>query len=583
MSSTHRQTAPGQPIPAPEDFPVSWDDPDDAKLTWGLDNHATEPLTPLNRSVATAILRGFNTAFGQFGLPIQLRARFINGYGYEAVVPSAAPPEAVIKTLGAVNRVAPPVVKLLMGRMAARMAKQQLDRLNPILARLDTYWQDELLPEIKQHLAYFETCDLRGLSQEQLRAHFGEGLKRAERVTELHARATFSAMMAVGLFEELYCEVFEGATSLDAMRLLQGFDNQTLVGDRALWQLSRAALTMPGVHKALAECAVAEVIPALEQSGEGRRFLADLRAYLNQYGQRFLELAEPSWIEEPTPVIEILKAYMTRPDTRPEAEKAWLAAEREKAIAEARSRLAGYPQPVVARFETLLTAAQTGTGIKEDSHWSFLPLFYQIRRLALEFGRRLAEAGTLETVDDVFYLTSDELLDRDSGVIPSVQERVKERRTELERFRHMTPPPMLGTMPLFVPEDSGPFSQVMKKGDLAVRPGNGGDAQGLQGSPGSAGVVRGIARVVHSLAEAGKLQSGDVLVTKMTMPPWTPLFATVVAVVTDTGGVLSHAAVVAREYRIPAVVGTGRGTKTFHDGQLLEVDGTAGVVRVMDN
>ncbi|HEV8712040.1 MAG TPA: PEP-utilizing enzyme [Candidatus Binatia bacterium] len=583
MSSTHRQTAPGQPIPAPEDFPVSWENPDDTKLTWGLDNHATEPMPPLSGSVATAILQGFNTAFGQLGVPIHLRYLFINGYPYATVVPSAAPPEAVMKTIGAVNRVAPGLIKLLMGRMTAGMAKQQLDRLNPILGRLDTYWQDELLPEIKQHLAYFKSCDLRGLSQEQLRAHFGASLKRAERVTELHASATFPSMIAVGLFDELYCEVFEGATSLDAMRLLQGFDNQTLVGDRALWQLSRAALTMPGVRQTLADCAATDIVPALEGSGEGRRFLADLRAYLNQYGQRSIEIAEPSWIEDPTPVIEILKAYMTRPDTRPEAEQAWLVAEREKAVAEARSRLAGYPQPVVARFETLLKAAQSGTGIKEDSHWSILPLFYQIRRLALEFGRRLAEAGTLETVDDVFYLTSDELLDGDSGVIPPVPERVKERRAELERFRHMTPPPMLGTMPHFVPDDSGPFSQLRKKGDLAIWSGNGSDAQGLQGTPGSAGMVRGIARVVHSLAEAGKLQPGDVLVTKMTMPPWTPLFATAVAVVTDTGGVLSHAAIVAREYHIPAVVGTGRATKTFHDGQLLEVDGTAGVVRVLDN
>jgi rifampicin phosphotransferase len=581
-SSTYIPTA-GQPIPTPADFPVSWDDPEDAKLAWSLDNHQTEPMAPLSFSVAAAVLRGFNSGFLQLGMPIHLRYLLINGYPYGAVVPSAALPEAVIKTIGAVNRVAPAIVKLLTGRMAAGMEKQQLDKLNPILARLDTYWQDELLPEIRQHLAYLESCDLRGLSQGQLRAYFAEGFKRAERVIELHARATFPAMIAVGLFEELYRELFEGATPLDAMRLLQGFDNQTLAGDRALWQLSRAALTMPSVRQTLAECAAADVIPALEQSGEGRHFLADLHAYVNQYGQRSIEIAEPSWVEDPTPAIECLKSYTTLTEARPEAEQAWLAAEREKAIAEARARLAGYPQPVIRRFETLLEAAQSGTGIKEDSHWSVLPLFYQIRRLALEFGRRLAEAGTLETVDDVFYLTSDELLDGDSSVIPSVQERIKERKAEMERFRHMTPPPMLGTMPLFVPDDSGPFSQLMKKGDMAIWSGNGGDAQGLHGSPGSAGVVRGMARVIHSLAEAGKLQPGDVLVTKMTLPPWTPLFATAVGVVTDTGGVLSHAAIVAREYRIPAVVGTGHATKTFHDGQLLEVDGTAGVVRVLDN
>src|SRR3990172_2459670 len=103
----------------------------------------------------------------------------------------------------------------------------------------------------------------------------------------------------------------------------------------------------------------------------------------------------------------------------------------------------------------------------------------------------------------------------------------------------------------------------------------------VKGWAGSAGVARGTARVIRSLAEAGKLQPGDVLVAEFTVPPLTPLFATASAVVTDTGGGLSHSAVVAREDRIPAAGGTGRATTTFKDGQLLEVDGNAGTVRVV--
>jgi pyruvate,water dikinase len=87
-------------------------------------------------------------------------------------------------------------------------------------------------------------------------------------------------------------------------------------------------------------------------------------------------------------------------------------------------------------------------------------------------------------------------------------------------------------------------------------------------------------QVVRSLAEANKLQPGDILVTETTAPPWTPLFGTAAAVVTDAGGILSHCAVVAREYGIPAVVGTGLATATLRDGQLVEVDGDAGVVHI---
>jgi pyruvate,water dikinase len=106
-------------------------------------------------------------------------------------------------------------------------------------------------------------------------------------------------------------------------------------------------------------------------------------------------------------------------------------------------------------------------------------------------------------------------------------------------------------------------------------------ADEIHGSAGSAGTVRGTARIIGSIAEAGRLQPGDILVAETTAPPWTPLFATVAAVVTDTGGVLSHCAVVAREYGIPAVVGTQIATVAIRDGDTIEVDGDAGIVRIV--
>jgi rifampicin phosphotransferase len=103
----------------------------------------------------------------------------------------------------------------------------------------------------------------------------------------------------------------------------------------------------------------------------------------------------------------------------------------------------------------------------------------------------------------------------------------------------------------------------------------------VTGYAGSPGIARGPARVIRSLVDAARLQPGEILVTETTAPPWTPMFATAAAVVTDTGGVLSHCAVVAREYRIPAVVGTGVATSKIADGQIVEVDGDAGIVRLV--
>ena len=128
------------------------------------------------------------------------------------------------------------------------------------------------------------------------------------------------------------------------------------------------------------------------------------------------------------------------------------------------------------------------------------------------------------------------------------------------------------------PED--PFSRAMGK-FFGMPPAPAENPDELAGSPGSAGTVRGPARIVRSIAEADRIQPGDVLVAETTAPPWTPLFATVAAVVTDTGGALSHCAVVAREYGIPAVVGVGIATQAIADGQMVEVDGNAGIVRLV--
>jgi pyruvate,water dikinase len=160
---------------------------------------------------------------------------------------------------------------------------------------------------------------------------------------------------------------------------------------------------------------------------------------------------------------------------------------------------------------------------------------------------------------------------------------VQERQAEIDRFRALTPPPFIGAVPLIAPPDE-PFGRSLSKvfggppmpvNGQPVEPGL------VRGNAASPGVARGRARIIRSLAEADQLRPGEVLVAESTLPPWTPLFATACAVVTEVGGVLSHAAVVAREYRIPAVVGARAATATIANGQMIEVDGSAGVVRVL--
>jgi hypothetical protein len=164
--STSRTTATptaGQPSATPPDFPISWDDPRDAKLTWMTIPQYKTPIPQLIYAVVRTFLVGGNAGFEQAGLPFQVRVERLNTCPYLGMVPKAAPPEAVMKAMGLFSRAAPGVFKAVMRQMGAGMSKQQEAALDPLIARFDAYWNDEVLPEIKQHIAYCEPPRHRGL------------------------------------------------------------------------------------------------------------------------------------------------------------------------------------------------------------------------------------------------------------------------------------------------------------------------------------------------------------------------------------------------------------------------------------
>jgi pyruvate,water dikinase len=507
---------------------------------------------------------GFNASWAAYELPIKSWYRRINTYVYygESVPESAAPEH-----------------------LDAQYQRAQ-QKLSAAVARLGDLWEKDLLPEIKEHLTFWEEFDLSGAALPALRAHLDESLIRYARLWALHFVMIWPTFVAMSSFDDLYHDLFGDEDAAGAYRLLQGFDNKVLETDRALWRLSRDVLALPAVQAIFAGEAPADVVPALTQLPEGQAFLTHLQAFLAEYGQRgvdsnLFELASPHWwIEDPTPVITHLQDYMARPDHDPAAERA---ATRERLVAERRGRLQGYPQPVVVEFERLLRAAQQATVLSEEHYyWLDGPGMYQLRRVLVEWGRRLATAGVIEHPDDVFFLTVDELRET-ARLLPAGDRRrlVAARQAEMAYFRTIEPPPTLGAPPSSGPPDT-PLHRAMGK-FFGPPPQPTPERDVLCGAAGSPGVVRGPARVLRSLAEAGKLRPGDVLVTTMTQPPWTPLFATAAALVTDVGGVLCHGAVVAREYGIPAVVGTGDATARIQDGQMLEVDGTSGVVHILSS
>ncbi|RPI00573.1 MAG: hypothetical protein EHM71_17230, partial [Zetaproteobacteria bacterium] len=517
-------------------------------------------VLPLERTFWGLVYEGFNRAAEAYELPGRLRTLSVNTYLYMAMTPVVLPEG--------------------MEAQAERAER----RIDEAMARLREAWTGDWLPEIRAHLDGWAAFDLRGASMPDLLSHLEETLGRVLRLWELHFRIVLPSYLAMSQFDDLYRDLFGADEAFGSYRLLQGFDNLTLEAGRALWELSRQALASAGVRQIVEEHAAEDVMAALDGTLAGKAFQEEVRAYLRQYGQRSDRwgLRCPSWIEDPIPAIRTLKEYMASPRPDPRTDQAALAAERDRAVADARERLANYPRPIVERFEFLLAAAQQGVVLSEDhGFWIDFASTYRVRQVVLEFGRRLAEAGALDRPADVLYLTLDELRSAAATSSPvDCRAVVAPRQREVERFGAVTPPPALGADGSPPPDD--PMGRFFAKfwGGPAPTPDR---PDLLKGNAGSPGTVRGPAKVVRSLHEAGKLRQGDILIAETTAPAWTPLFATAAAIVTDTGGILSHCAVVAREYRIPAVVGTDVATATIRDGQNVEVDGDAGIVRILPN
>jgi pyruvate,water dikinase len=178
--------------------------------------------------------------------------------------------------------------------------------------------------------------------------------------------------------------------------------------------------------------------------------------------------------------------------------------------------------------------------------------------------RRLVQTRVLEEVEDIFYLTFRELEvvvrtnEADRGVI-------RRRRDEFRWYQTLTPPRVLTS-------DGETVAGAYRRDSL---PGG-----ALAGLPVSAGTIEGRARVIHAMAEAD-LSDGDILVTAYTDPSWTPLFVAIKALVTEVGGLMTHGAVIAREYGLPAVVGVEHATRLIRDGQRIRVNGTDGYVELL--
>jgi len=377
------------------------------------------------------------------------------------------------------------------------------------------------------------------------------------------------------VFTRLYPFVVPEEHRVPLALLLRGHDSEVTRAEKEAHALSQAVREDAGLRKLLVESPAGEVEARLGQSPAGRAWLSRFHEYLARNGFQIsnLDFMEPTLGECPALVLARIRLFLANEARLPRVEQA----RRDRLAAEARLKasLGSVRRAVVSVMLALLDYGQV---LREDVLF-FLGLGWPVvRRFILELGARMVRNGLLDDRADVFFVTAAEL-QQAFHAQPDVdgeqmKRNVRERRERWKQNQALKPPALLpGLFTLF---------GLLRLSRWMPEYGAAGAGNGIRGIPVSPGRVTAPASVVHSIEEFDRMKAGNVLVAPMTSPAWTPLLAMAAGVVTDIGCVLSHASIVAREYGIPAVIGTGVASRRIADGQIVTVDGDVGCVTLRD-
>ena len=431
-------------------------------------------------------------------------------------------------------------------------------------------WREHGLPDYQRTAAVWNDVDAATMSARDLVRGATELIDAgADYYTYVQAVIPQAATAEI-TFTRLYDLLVHGAGRPPALTFLVGEDSEPIRAERSLFALARWCRETPGVADAVV---AGDALPEAQQAAfEGR-----LAEHLARYGHATynLDVMQPVAADDPAPVLAALRFALGGQAVDPDVRQARQAEDR----ARAQAWLVAHVDPVRRRvLEKALGNARALGPLREDALAAIGLGWPAARRLLRELGTRLASGGLLDVADDVFWLTGEEA-DRaasawDGGrpVGPSASVVIAARKAEWRGRRQVTPPGWLPAKGLMYRLFKGfmPSNEAVQSGPT------------LTGLGASAGRATGPARLLRGPEDFARMQPGDVLVAPITTPAYTSLFALAKAVVTDVGGPLSHSSIVAREYGIPAVLGTGSATARIHDGDVITVDGDAGRVLLAD-
>ncbi len=395
--------------------------------------------------------------------------------------------------------------------------------------------------------------------------------------------ADAAAMVCYGALKTLVARAMRDEPGSHHNAMLQGLsDLKSAEPVAELWALAARVRRDPALTALSAETSGDELAERIAADQRFTAFKSAFESYLDRWGFRCsgeLMLTVPGFDERPGDLLEIIRGHARELDAAPAARLAAQRSAREAstrniiAAARRRSLVRFLPWPNVATvLEPVLAAAQAAIGLRERARTKQAMLYNALRRVALAIGARLVGRGRLRTPEDIFHLTAEEIDQLLSGVamfVHDVPALVELRRAAHARFVAAAAPAEV----LVAPE--GEYPRVDAGGADA------GHADGLRGVSVCGGIVRGRARVLTDVAQSATLRRGEILIARQTDPGWAPAFVTIAGLVLERGGMLSHGAILAREYGIPTLVGVPRVTERIADGAMIELDADAGEVRIV--
>ncbi|MBM2849099.1 MAG: PEP-utilizing protein mobile region [Anaerolineales bacterium] len=557
--------------------------------------HHPEPLYPFDTITSESwwvALGQYNTRVFVVPPALGIDQRVLNGYLYITALPVANPNDIPARVGEFMERAG--YYYQNWDRLYAQWVKKAEETIAELKAIKvpDLPEREDLETVVKQGRGITSAYDL-------LTA-YNRAIENMHKIWHLHFEFLNLGYAAYLTFYGFCKQTFPDIPDQTVAKLVSGIDVILFRPDEELKRLAKAAVDMgvAGVFKKTIN--PDKVIAEMGKSDAGKKWLAELEKSKDPWfyfstGTGFYHLHR-SWIDDMTVPCLAIRGYIEKIEkgetiARPMAE---IRKERDRLAAEYTALLP--TDEAKKAFQEQLGLARTVFPYVENhnfyvEHWHHTVFWNKMR----EFGRLLVKHGFFKEVDDMFYLHRFEVQQAIYDLIgawgsggeargpkywPPI---VAKRKVLFEKLKKWAPPPALGEPPEVVTE---PFT-IMLWGITTdsiqtwLKPKEEG-AKELKGFAGSPGVVEGPARVITSVEELVNVQPGEILVCPITTPSWAPIFNRIKATVTDIGGMMSHAAIVCREYGLPAVVGTGYGTKTFKNGQMLRVDGSTGVVTALN-